>query len=65
MNTAKVLEVITEGQSIEGALENAVADASKTIRGIKSIYAESINAKVEDGKITSYRVNAKITFLLD
>ncbi|MGJ8633902.1 MAG: dodecin family protein [Luteolibacter sp.] len=65
MNTAKVLEVIAEGKTIEDALQNAVSDASKTIRGIKSIYADSFNAKVEDGKIKHYRVNAKITFVLD
>ena len=65
MNTAKVIEVIAEGNSIEDALQNAVADASKSVRGIKSIYADSFQAKVEDGKIKHYRVNAKITFVLD
>lgn len=65
MNTAKVIEVIAEGKSIEDALQNAVADASKSVRGIKSIYADSFQAKVEDGKIKHYRVNAKITFVLD
>ncbi len=65
MNTAKVIEVIAEGTSIENALENAVEDASKSVRGIKSVYADSFQAKVEDGKIKHYRVNAKITFVLD
>lgn len=65
MNTAKVIEVIAQGSSIEDALQNAVSDAAKSVRGIKSVYADSFQAKVEDGKILHYRVNAKITFVLD
>lgn len=65
MSIAKVIEVIAEGSSIEKALEHAVEQASKSIHGIKSVYAENIQALVEDGKIRNYRVNAKITFIVD
>ena len=62
---AKVIEVIAEGKSVEDALENAVKEASKSIHGIKSVYAEGIQALVDDGKIDKYRVNAKVTFVVD
>jgi flavin-binding protein dodecin len=65
MSIAKVIEVIAEGKSVEDALENAVTEASKSVHGIKSVYAEGIQAMVKDGVIKHYRINAKITFVLD
>jgi flavin-binding protein dodecin len=65
MAIAKVIEVIAEGDSIEGAIESGVKEASKSIQGIKSVYAENIQAVVEDGKVVKYRVNAKMTFVVN
>ncbi len=65
MSIAKVIEVISEGDTIEKALESAVKEASKSLHGIKTVYAENIQGLVEDNKIKKYRVNAKITFLVD
>lgn len=65
MSLAKVIEVISEGKTVEGAVENAVKQASKTVKNIKSVYAENIYAVVEGEKITKYRINAKVTFVLE
>lgn len=65
MSLAKVIEVIGDGETIEKAVHSAIAEASKTIHSIKSIYIENIHAIVENQKVTHYRVNAKITFVLD
>ena len=62
---AKVIEVIAEGNSIEEAMRNAVAEAGKSVRGIRSVYAENIQAMVEGEEITKYRVNAKISFVVE
>lgn len=62
---AKVIEVIAEGKSVEDAVENAAKEASKTLKNVKSVYVEGIKAEVNDGKVTNYRVNAKVTFVLD
>ncbi|MFP4064201.1 MAG: dodecin family protein [Bacteroidales bacterium] len=62
----KVVEVI--GVSDKGfteAAENAVAEASKTLKNIKSIYVKHMNANVENNKIVSYAVNAKISFEIE
>lgn len=59
----KVIEVI--GASKEGfteAAQNAVAEAGKSVKNIKSIYIKEMNANVTEGKIVSYAVNAKISF---
>ena len=66
MSMLKVIEVLAESdKSWEDAAQNAVDNAAKSVRGIKSIYLENIEASVEDGKITKYRINAKISFLLE
>ncbi|HKJ08430.1 MAG TPA: dodecin family protein [Gammaproteobacteria bacterium] len=62
----KVIEILAESdQSWEDAAAQAVARASATIHNIKSIYIKNFEAKVENGKITRYRINANISFLLD
>jgi len=66
MSVLKVIEILAESdKSWEDAAQKAVDQAAKTVHGIKSIYLENIEATVEDGKIAMYRVNAKISFLLD
>ena len=64
MSIVKVIEVLAEGKSIEAAMESAVKEASDTVRGIKSVYVENLQALVEDDKIVKYRVNVKISFVV-
>lgn len=62
----KVVEVI--GSSDKGfteATQNAVMEASKTLRNIRSIYIKHMNANVENNQIVSYAVNAKISFEIE
>jgi len=66
MSMLKVVEVLAESdKSWEDAAQNAVTNAAKSVRGIKSIYLKNIEASVEDGKLTTYRINGKISFLLE
>ncbi|HLF59466.1 MAG TPA: dodecin family protein [Alphaproteobacteria bacterium] len=65
MSVVKVIEVLSQSdKSWEDAAQNAVKIASKTVKDIKSIYIENFEAKVENGKITKYRINGKLTFAL-
>ena len=62
----KVIEVLAESnKSWEDAAANAVTRASKTLNGIKSIYIKDFEAKVVNNKIVQYRINAKISFILE
>ena len=65
MSLAKVIEVLAEGTTIEWAIEAAVKEASDTVRSIKHVYVEGIQALVEDTKIQKYRVNVKVTFIVE
>lgn len=65
-NILKVIEVLAESEKgWEDAAAQAVAKAAKTLNNIRSIYIENFEAKVEKNKIVSYRVNAKISFILE
>ncbi len=66
MSILKVIEVLAESdKSWEDAAQEAVSKTSKTVHNIKSIYIENFEATVDNGKLKKYRVNAKISFLLD
>ncbi len=66
MSMLKVIEVLAEAdEGFDAAARAAVAQASQSVRNIKSIYIKEMNAQVDDGKITRYRVNAKISFQLE
>jgi hypothetical protein len=64
MSIAKVIEVLAEGDSIEAAIQSAVTEAADTVRGIKHVYVEGVQAIVEDNEVVKYRVNAKLTFVV-
>lgn len=62
----KVIEVLAQSnESWEDAAQKAVTEASKSVRNIKSIYIKEKSAKVTDGKISKYRITAKISFVID
>jgi flavin-binding protein dodecin len=66
MSMVKVIEVIAESKkSWDAAAENAVKEASKSVRNIKSVYVQDMQAVVEDGKISKYRLNARISFVVE
>lgn len=63
MAVLKVIEVLANSEkSWEDAAKKAVAHASKSVKHIKSVYVQDQSASVDDGEITDFRVNVKITF---
>lgn len=63
MAIMKVIEVMGHSdKSWEDASQRMVTEAAKTVKNIKSIYVQDFSAKVENNKITEYRVTGKITF---
>jgi len=62
----KVIELMSQSpKSWEDAAQGAAKEASKTLRNIRSIYIKEFTAEVQDGKITNYRINAKVSFDLE
>ena len=44
--------------------KEAVTEVSMTVENITSVYVESFQAIVEDGKVKKYRVNVKVSFIV-
>ncbi|MDC6367294.1 MULTISPECIES: dodecin family protein [Flavobacteriaceae] len=63
MAVLKVIEVLANSdESWEQAAKNALEQAAKSVKNIRSVYINEQSASVKDGKIDDYRVNVKITF---
>lgn len=63
MSVVKVIEVLASSdKSFDDAVKNALKDASKSVKNIKSIYVKEMKAEVENNAVVSYGVNCKISF---
>ena len=66
MAVVKVIELLAESeQSLEDAARQAVAEATKTVRGVSSVYVDNFQATVENDKVKNFRINAKVSFVLE
>ncbi len=64
-SVAKVTEISASSEkSFADAMEVGIARAHKTIRNISGAWVNDMKVDVKDGKITDYRVNMKVTFVL-
>ena len=65
MSVAKVTEITSSStKSFEDAIRVGIARAHKTLDNIKSAWIQEQKLQIERGKITEYRVNMKVTFIL-
>ena len=63
MSVLKVVEILGNSKvSWEDAVDQVIKEASKTIKNIKSVYIQDMQAMVKDNKVSEYRINAKVTF---
>lgn len=66
MAIARITEIsATSPNSFDDAAKQGIDRASKTLRGIKSAWVKDQNVMVEDGKITEFKVNLEVTFVLE
>ncbi len=63
MKVLKVIELLASSkESWEDAVKVAVKTASKTVKGIRSVYVQEQSAVVNDNDVVEFRVNVKISF---
>ncbi|HLJ65438.1 MAG TPA: dodecin family protein [Stellaceae bacterium] len=66
MSIVRSIEVIAQSsKGFDDACRQAVTEAARTVRGIRSLWIKNAECVVEDDKITLYRVNGKISFLVE
>jgi flavin-binding protein dodecin len=62
----KVIEVVAQSdKGFDDAVRNAVREAAKTITGIRSVWVENLSAKVDGDRISNFRANCKVSFVLE
>ena len=65
MAIAKVTEITASStKSFEDAIQQGIARADKTLEKVKGAWIQEQTVTVDDGKISEYRVNMKVTFVL-
>ena len=66
MTVAKVSEITAQStKSFEDAIQQGIARAGQTLRNVQSAWINEQNVVVKNGKVTEWRVNMRVTFLLD
>lgn len=66
MAVAKIIEITAQSsESFEDAIRQGVAKASETVHNIEGAWVKEQKVVVEDGNITGFRVDLKVTFVLD
>ncbi len=66
MSVARVTEISsTSTQSFEDAIKQGLDRATSTLRGVTSAWVKEQQVRLQDGKVTEYQVNLKITFVLE
>ncbi|BCJ91946.1 hypothetical protein IZ6_26810 [Terrihabitans soli] len=65
MSVAKVIEITSASKkSFEDAINVGIARASKTLENVEGAWIKEQKVQINDGKITGYRVNMMVTFVL-
>jgi hypothetical protein len=65
MPVAKVSEISASSKvSFDDAVKQGIERADKTIDKIQGAWVSEMKVEVDDGKITEYRVNLRVTFIL-
>lgn len=65
MSVARVTEITSSSKkSFQDAIETGIARAAKTLKNVEGAWIQDQKIVVEDGKISAYRVNMKVTFIL-
>lgn len=66
MAVAKIIEITAQSsESFEDAIRQGIAKASETVHNIEGAWVKEQKVVVTDGNITGYRVDLKVTFVLD
>ena len=66
MAIVKVIEISSSStESFQDAITSGIAKASETIKGITGAWVNEEKVVVEDGKITEWRVNLKVSFVVE
>ena len=62
-HTYKIVELVgSSGEGLQQAIENAIARANETLRGLDWFEVREIRGNIEDGKVRWYQVKIGVGF---
>ncbi len=65
MSIAKVTEISSSSkESFDDAIRRGISRADKTLDKIEGAWISEMKVKVDDGEVSEYRVNMRVTFVL-
>jgi hypothetical protein len=65
MAVAKIIEInAASDKSFEDAIQQGISKAAESIKDIRSAWVKEQQVVVKDNKVTEYRVDLKVTFVL-
>ena len=66
MSVAKVIEIVSNSEtSFDDAIEQGLAEAASTLRGISGLEVTNWTADVENNRITRYKVTLHVAFKIE
>lgn len=66
MSVARVTEITSASPtSFEDAIRDGIDRANRTLRNVKGAWVQDQQVVVDEGKVNEFRVNMKVTFVLD
>ena len=66
MSVAKIIEITAQlTESFEDAIQQGIAKAGKTVHNISGAWVKEQSVAIDNGQIVGYRVDLKVTFILD
>ena len=66
MSVAKVIEISARSEtSFEDAIDQGIKRACRSVDNVRGAWIKEQKVSIENGRITSYRVNMQLTFVLD
>jgi flavin-binding protein dodecin len=65
MSVAKVIEISSEStEGFEDAVRRGIERTARTVENIQGVWVKEMSATVKGGKVSAYRVDMKVTFVL-
>jgi flavin-binding protein dodecin len=66
MSVAKIIEISSDSKtSFQDAIESGIQRAEQTLKNVKGAWISEQKLMVEKGRILSYRVIMRVSFVID
>jgi dodecin len=66
MSVAKIIEINASGNSVEDAVQQGLRKAAESVKNIKGAWLHETTVVTSgDGSVTEWRVNMKVSFVVD